>query len=407
MKIKKWSWGIAAFLAALLVVGVVQQLVWQNFRPQPIKLTTTVQNRQQALSKLQQQLGSYYQSWRVPYGYRIGRGFEVKTMTNGKEQVQLKYHFYPAIFNLKIIHNFGGIAAGNHSIKTTNNYLLQQTSSRGWKLQNQTGKGLVQTAKIKSNIKQRHHLPPKQLMTSNMNYSVQNNKLYITYEGHHQRLVPDGYQRVFLMPDDTYNEHLNAGSYLITPNLTAFVSYSKEKTGLLYSFNQGKNWHFSGFKFAGFRGNAFISQTNSALYVTYASDQSLGSSYYLTLKTTDLRHWRQVNLPELEQQNLTLASWQTDRLVYYASQSQGLKFSTDGGKTFKLGQLNYPTKISQISGGNPFTVPQALERRQGKYYLFVGQSEAGDYVRNGKLQQAELMEIAPGVFDFKRELASN
>ncbi|MFT8726263.1 MAG: hypothetical protein ABF874_11450 [Liquorilactobacillus nagelii] len=54
MKIKKWSWGIAAFLAVLLVVGVVQQLVWQSFRPQPIKVTTTVQNRQQALSKLQQ-----------------------------------------------------------------------------------------------------------------------------------------------------------------------------------------------------------------------------------------------------------------------------------------------------------------------------------------------------------------
>jgi hypothetical protein len=82
VKIKKWSYRCAI----LLVVGVVQQLVWQNFRPQPIKLTTTVQNRQQALSKLQQQLGSYYQSWRVPYGYRIGRGFEVKTMTNGKEQ---------------------------------------------------------------------------------------------------------------------------------------------------------------------------------------------------------------------------------------------------------------------------------------------------------------------------------
>ncbi|WP_415609405.1 hypothetical protein [Liquorilactobacillus nagelii] len=35
-------------------------------------------------------------------------------MTNGKEQVQLKYHFYPAIFNLKIIHHFGGTVAGNH-----------------------------------------------------------------------------------------------------------------------------------------------------------------------------------------------------------------------------------------------------------------------------------------------------
>jgi hypothetical protein len=33
---KKWSWGIAAFLAVLLVVGVVQQLVWQSFRYQTV-----------------------------------------------------------------------------------------------------------------------------------------------------------------------------------------------------------------------------------------------------------------------------------------------------------------------------------------------------------------------------------
>jgi hypothetical protein len=42
VKIKKWSWGIAAFLAALLVVGVVQQLVWQNFQQalsMPVKIS--------------------------------------------------------------------------------------------------------------------------------------------------------------------------------------------------------------------------------------------------------------------------------------------------------------------------------------------------------------------------------
>ena len=75
--------------------------------------------------------------------------------------------------------------------------------------------------------KRQVHYDPKTY--DGLPYLVQNDTLFVTYdEGETYLEVPDGYDKVCLQSNGTHLERLHTNGYIVTPELTAFLTYSDE-----------------------------------------------------------------------------------------------------------------------------------------------------------------------------------
>ena len=64
-------------------------------------------------------------------------------------------------------------------------------------------------------------------------------ELFVTYDAGESFVeVPDGYEKVCGKPNGGYDERLEDGSYLISPDFTAFLGFDSEGTVLIYSEDQ-------------------------------------------------------------------------------------------------------------------------------------------------------------------------
>ncbi|MDC7952063.1 WD40/YVTN/BNR-like repeat-containing protein [Liquorilactobacillus mali] len=430
MNLKKWGLAVMIYIAVFFVVAFFQEQRWNAFRNNPACQVVQANTKRKALHKIARKIATYYQGWQVPYDYRVGYEYDISMPWQGENRYKFNYIFNTAVNNRSIGQNFGG-SMFDGSMYATKTFYLHHTGNHWWIQSNEKKEELVKSKSVKKNKKiakkavvksidasgkrslsSSNHsavkLPATITHSKKMQYFTQNQTMFVTYDNQKTKIeVPNGYQQVFLTVNNTYNETLNPGSYIVTPEFTAFVAYRAKSTGLLYSLDEGKHWEFSQFKYEGFRGNAFISKTSDKVYVTYATDESLGTEYYLTVSSGDLKNWEEVKYQKkLDQSNVSLVYWGNDHLVYYASKLGGFNFSDDGGQHFHPVTLEFPDNINNITGGNPFTVPTYIYTNQGKMYLIMKQDQNGDYARNHHLMQAVLTQnLELSSFVYQRQQA--
>lgn len=430
MNLKKWGIVVAVYLVIFAVVVVVQEYVWRSFTI-PTEQIVIANSKDKALKMAAKKNVNCYQGWQVPYNYRLGYDYEFQIIWQGNNKYRVSYIFNNAMHIKKVARTFAGTYFDNTLYVNQNFYVNHHgnrwfignkgesenlVNSRSVKNNHKIQKRAViksskkeqTTKKINSNSNAAVKLPTTTTRTSAMQYFTENQKLYVTYDNKKNKvLVPNGYSQVFIMPNNSYDETLNAGSYIITPEFTAFVGYRKNSTGILYSIDKGKHWSYSKLKYNGFRGKAFISITNDRVYVTYATDESLGTDYYATFFSSNMKIWSEADFPKsLDQSNVTLVYWDNDNLVYYASKLGGFNFSDDGGENMRTVTLDFPSSIENMSGGNPFTVPSAMYTKQGRIYLIMSQSENGDYAQNNQLMEAVMVKsLDLGSFDYESQQA--
>ncbi|MCP0886617.1 glycoside hydrolase [Ligilactobacillus sp. WILCCON 0076] len=413
MKIKKWGVAVILYLVVFAVVAAVQEYAWHNYT-KPTKQHVIANSKVSALKKAAEKNIVSYQGWQVPYNYRLAyySGFQISW--RGGNKYRFTYIFDNQGNNKKLAPSldrtyFDDSLAINQNFYVYHhkNHWLIQNKAKQKSLTNSNASDSSKSAKRNTNIAVK--LPTNTTKTRAMKYFTENQKLYVTYDNKKDKvLVPNGYRQVFITPNNSYDETLNSGSYIITPEFTAFVAYRKKSTGILYSLDKGKHWTYSKLKYKGFRAKAFISKTDDRVYVTYATDEALGTDYYATLYTSDMQTWSNASFPKsLDQSNVTLVYWDNDNLVYYASKLGGFKFSDDGGENMRPVTLDFPDDIENIKGGNPFTVPSAMYTYKGKIYLIMQQGENGDYAKNNKLMEAVMEEsLDLASFDYKKQQAA-
>ena len=131
---------------------------------------------------------------------------------------------------------------------------------------------------------------------------------------------PTATRRCARLANGSAQERLSRNSYIITPELTAFLVYDDDPVSprayLYFSQDQGQSWqqNFIGY---GHKANSFLSQTERGIYATFAADRTLGSDYYQTCFSSDLVNWGERPLPSYAR-NYTCAYWPEDGVGYYS-----------------------------------------------------------------------------------------
>lgn len=237
-------------------------------------------------------------------------------------------------------------------------------------------------------------------------YYVSNGILYVSWDrGAHFTEVPDGYETIFMTPNGTYNEILEACNYIVSDTLTAFVGYASQKTRLLYTLDQGESWQESVIYTGGYRANTFVSQTDTYLYVTFAADRTGGSDYYATFRSSDLENWEQVSVPSELFTNAVCVYWADDDTGYYANHSAQFYLTMDGGASYEAYDIPECGELTAELGFNPYDTVEGMYREDGDIYMVVGQGDDADYGRDGKLLQALFVSQDGISFTFVEETA--
>lgn len=236
-----------------------------------------------------------------------------------------------------------------------------------------------------------------------MTYYIRDGVLYVTYDsGENFIEVPDGYEKVCSQSNGTYNELLPYNSYVITEEFTGFVAGHS----LLYSTDRGETWNESRIRQSGYAANPFLSVTDSGYYVTMAADRSLGSDYYATYYSEDLKNWTSITLPDYFCTNLTCSFWTKDGRGYYAK-DESMMATLDGGKTFQDIVIPEAEEITERLGFNPFDTVEKMYEEDGILYAVVGQGDDGDYVKDGKLREALYQSEDGSTFSFVEEISDD
>ena len=411
---KKIIIGLAGLLFAIMLCGGIKEIAWRFFYTKPMTTGYTVTSNDADIETASREWFEQYadglSGWKVPYRMRVRDAWidEIEILEPG--YVLLNYTVCPSSTNSAVISNLGLI-----STEYRNRYFAQKVlhwggGEGGWLLAETMTP--VQYQIQSSEFAEEIGKPQTQHYAMNtdepMTYVVRDEQLFVTYDsGAHLKEVPDGYEKICREMNDTYNELLEKGSYIIRPEFTAFVAYGEGGCSLVYSTDEGENWQESVVDGRGFKANTFLSKTADACYVTFACDRSLGSDYYATYVTRDYQTWENVRMPEgVPQTNLTMVYWAQDGNGYYAKSETPLyKVSADG--TF-LGEIRYPEEQNIVNelGYHPFDSAEYMYEEDGVLYLVVGQGDDGDYSKDGKLQKAlyKLAEDGSG-FIYVKEIA--
>ena len=208
-----------------------------------------------------------------------------------------------------------------------------------------------------------------------------------TYEGESFVEVPDGYEKVCGKPNGGYDERLEDGSYLISPDFTAFLGFDSEGTVLIYSEDQGTSWNQSRITNRGYKANTFLSRNEGGYAAVFAVDRALGNDYYGTWMSDDLKTWTLISTEDQVMSNVSAAFWADDQTgCYAAGQEQSVFYrTTDRGTTFREIPLPQATEAVEKLGFNPFDQVERFYIEDGMWYMVIGQGEDGDYADNGQM----------------------
>lgn len=413
---KQIAAGTVIFLASLFLAAGFREYVWHTFTPETIQGDTVRSvsgDLKTVSSKWFEEYFSKLEGWNVPYNYRIEKAeiVSAEILTDlDIPYIQLDYKVYTASSNNAVIQNLELI--GTDKARTFSGQMVlrwEQTSWNTWKIMEKLRPVQYQIMtpqyREEANTPQTQHF--KFQTDKKMTYYVQDEKLYVTYDaGQNFSEVPDGYEKVCKNTNDTYTELLPQNSYVINEDFTAFIGYTDSGTVLIYSIDQGESWKESLITEAGYKANSFISWQNNICYVTFAVDRALGSDYYCSYWSDDMKNWTRISAGDTMLTNLTCVYWASDGSGYYGK-ADVLYRKADKEAGFE--EISWPeaAEVTQKLGFNPFDSIASFYEEDGILYMTVGQGQDGDYGRDGKLLDA-LYQSEDGIhFTFVKEIEEN
>ncbi|GGH84707.1 hypothetical protein JOD43_003125 [Pullulanibacillus pueri] len=214
-------------------------------------------------------------------------------------------------------------------------------------------------------------------------YMIDQGKLELTYDyGEHWIIAPvavdDLFKGDYSGPKDTLIE----GSYVLTPERTAFVVGSGTDLTLLVSTDKGGTWHNypiqSPIQGIRLRLLGFTSKDNGYLILT--GDRTMTVEGHVVLKTHDGgKTWRKIGGPPVDYL-ATDGGFIDDQRGFMSFGSRGTPAhpifyrTTNGGKDWTEVQVPIPAKYNGI-----FTVAEMPTFKEGKGTLLVNQGPNGDF----------------------------
>lgn len=394
-----------AVLALLMAAAGILLYVWHRYE-MPQIVGDTVESERYDLEEISWRWFSQYfdqfDGWLVPYDYRVvnARIENMEILTDLEMPcIQIDYEIYTAGSGSGIVQALDLSDTDTRRVYTGQMVLcwepdeddIYRITEKMSPVQYQMSTPEFQEERQKPQTK---HFEMK--TDEPMTYYIRDGVLYVTYDsGENFIEVPDGYEKVCSQSNGTYNELLPYNSYVITEEFTGFVAGHS----LLYSTDRGETWNESRIRQSGYAANPFLSVTDSGYYVTMAADRSLGSDYYATYYSEDLKNWISITLPDCFCTNLTCSFWTKDGRGYYAK-DESMMATLDGGKTFQDIVIPEAEEITERLGFNPFDTVEKMYEEDGILYAVVGQGDDGDYVKDGKLREALYQSEDGSTFSF-------
>ncbi|GEM_PF-403061 len=403
---------IGIIIAVFIVLCLsALQIIWSQYEEPEIKGSEVIINEsdqatiEKVTEKWFQEWVEGHEGWKVPFSYRL-KNAEI-TSIDMLETGYVEVHYRTTIYgwNGKVIHNMGLISTDIKNEYDGQWVLKWQEDGSTWKIEEVMSpvQYQIQTpefAEERNQPQTTHFAYDKE---KEMSYYVKDETLYVTYDkGETFTEVPDGYEPVCKTVNDTYDEYLPDGSYVVTEDFTAFIGYENSQTILIYSIDKGNNWSQSVIYDGGYRANSFISKTENYCYVTFAVDRTGGSDYYCTFRSPELENWETVSLPTELYSNANCVFWKDDNVGYYGS-GNSFYLTEDGGSSYELHALPLNEEIIAEQGFNPYDTLENMYIKNGIVYMLIGQGDDGDYTKDGKLLKA-LYQSGDGIkFSFVEE----
>ena len=400
---------LGACLLALVAAALAIVASWSAFEPHQV-VGSSVEDSGAALTEQTQAWLMDYadglRGWKVPLSWQIRDMAVERTEDLGDGFVQIDYQFRTLLAHPRFAGDFD---ANREAPRQYNGQMVVRWEQKGgrWYITEAMRPAawqILYDPEIQAQREQPEtvHFDPETY--TGLPYLVREAHLYVTYdEGQSYIEVPDGYEAVCRQSNGSYQERLGRNSYIITPELTAFLVYDDDpdtlRAYLLYSQDQGQTWqqNFIGY---GYRANSFLSRTEGGVYATFAAERGLGSDYYQTCFSSDLVNWESVPLSS-HARNYTCVYWPEDDVGYYSGTtvselvtgadgtpqerySSNNFFATfDGGASYEM--LTYPEVPDYMVGDIfPFDTLDEMYDQDGVRYMVVGQGEDGDITQDGK-----------------------
>lgn len=425
---KRLAAGILCLAGAVLLCRAWTQFRWNQFEiPEIIgsEIAGVGKSEDEACREWFSDYTDALQGMNVPYEYRIYDAVlnQVEVL-DGNGYVQLDYTMVPAAVNSEIIQNLelvylGGQGADHALSGIDSRYLyLGQMVVR---LEEENGiykitekmrpvDYQIQSPEFQEEIRtpQTQHYAMR--TDREETYYIDDGVLYVTYDGGGTFAeVPDGYERVCRETNGLYDENLEDGSYLISPEFTAFLGFDSEGTVMIYSTDQGAVWQESRITDLGYKAGTYLSRIGDGCVAVFAMDRSLGTDYYGIWMTDDMKTWRQISTGESMMSNVSAAFWVDAQTGYYASgQEQSVFYRTvDQGQTWQEITLPQADAVIEKMGYNPFDQVEQFYLENGVYYMVVGQGDDGDYTDQGNLIKALFRSEDGEQFTFEKEITDS
>lgn len=412
MKLHKFAVAAAVFIWAFAAAAAFREIIWNRFTP-PKTIGSSVASAANNPDKIGRQWFYEYfdqlKGWTVPYDYRIisARIDNTEVLTDLNEPyVQIDYTVYVASANEQIIQNLE-LAGTDTRRKYIGQMVLCFEKDRDglYTLKDKIRpvQYQIMTPDLQQEIRKPQTEHYKIHTDSPMTYYIEDQVLYVTYDSGKTLIeVPDGYERVCSTGNGYYNELLNDNSYIVSEEFTGFIA----DNDLIYSLDKGNTWKESRITDSQNIGNKFLSLTKNGYYVTIAVDRSLGTDYYASFFSDDLVRWTKIKSPDTGWTNLECSFWSDSDIGYYAS-GGNLFVTTDRGNTWQQAVIPEAFEITSDIGFNPFDTVEKMYEEDGNIYLFLGQGDDGDYMKDGRLAVA-LYRSEDGIhFTFIKETSDN
>ena len=425
---KRLAVGILCLAGAVLLCGAWTEFRWHQFEiPEVIgsEIAGVGKSEEEACREWFADYSDALQGMNVPYEYRIYDAVlnQVEVLDDNG-YVQLDYTMVPATVNSEIIQNLelvylDGQGADGVLSGISSRYLYQ--GQMVVRLEEENGiyaitekmrpvEYQIQSPEFQEEIRTPKTQHYAMRTDRKETYYIDDGVLYVTYDGGETFAeVPDGYERVCRETNGLYDENLEDGSYLVSPEFTVFLGFDSEGTVLIYSTDQGETWQESRITDLGYKAGTFLSRIGDGCATVFAMERSLGTDYYGIWMTDDMKTWRQISTGENMMTNVSAAFWADAQTGYYASgQEQSVYYRTaDQGRTWQEIALPQADAVIEKMGYNPFDRVEQFYLEDGVYYMVVGQGDDGDYTDQGKPIKALFRSEDGEQFTFEKEITDS
>jgi len=220
-------------------------------------------------------------------------------------------------------------------------------------------------------------------------YNIKDGKLMVTYDyGKHWIHVPVSVSELFEGDYSGPKDTLLAGSYVLTPEHTAFVIGDGMYLRVLQSFDQGLTWTEANVQspIQGVRVRQLGFTSKEDGYLILSGDRTMSFEGNAVLRTHDGgKTWETVG--SVKTDNMAYSGgFIDDKLGFFSFSSRGyterpiLYRTIDGGKNWSEVQINVPSQYAGI-----FTVSEIPVFKGSQGTLLVDQGPNGDY-QGGEVQ---------------------